>query len=167
MAEYSVASIDSKHFSLKQNDTVLGVLHYLTWYSFKAEIKLANNSVYQIEPKGFWGTTIELKELGQVLLDFKMNWSGSIEVNSKFNGVEKHYLFKHKGILNEFFILLDSDETELLTMKPDFKWKKLKTDYEITTSAQIESLYEKDILLMVLIHCANYYMSMMHTVVAT
>ena len=75
MAEYH-AKAKSLSFILTQNDKLIGKLIYKGWFKFDALVEIAGKSNYQVEPKGFWGTTIELKDNEKVLLQFKMNWSG-------------------------------------------------------------------------------------------
>jgi len=148
MAEYQAKSSNSLSFELTKDDKLIGKLSYESWFKFNAVIEIANNSNYQVEPKGFWGTTIELKDREKVLLKFKMNWNGEIVVQTYFNGSDKGYIFKHRGIFKESFILVDQDGIELLIMKPQLKWKKMNYEYQITTSDIFESFSNKEILLM-------------------
>ncbi|MGG5210580.1 hypothetical protein ACQWU4_16765 [Chryseobacterium sp. MIQD13] len=162
MAEYYAKSKKSLSFELTQNDRLIGKLIYKSWFNFNAAIEIAD-SKYQVEPKGFWGTTIELKEGETVLLKFRMNWNGEIVVQTYFNGVKKGYIFKHRGIFKESFVLADQDGIELLVIKPHLKWNLMDYEYQLTTTDTFETCPEKDILLMEALHCANYYMSMMYS----
>lgn len=161
MKEYKVKSKDTKHFSLSINDQEIGRVIYEKWFSLKAEITLEGAITYQIEPKGFWGTTIELKQNEKLILNFKMNWSGNIIINSHFDEIERDFILKHKGIFKDSYILLSKEEEELLIIKPDFKWNKFNYDYNITTTDHFDTLSFNTILLLTTIHCVNYYMTMM------
>ena len=161
MTEYKAQSKGLLSFDLTRNEKFIGRLSYKNWYSFKASIELADNSTYQIEEKGFWGTTIELKHNEKLLLNFKMNWNGEIVVQTYFNDFEKGYIFKQRGVFKESFTLIDQEGIELLVMKPHLKWNKMNYEYQITTSDTFETFSNKEILLMNSLHCANYYMSMM------
>jgi hypothetical protein len=162
MSEYHVKSIDTKHFYLTTIDEKpIGILKYDNWFSFKSEIILEDNSVYYVQPKGFWGTTIELKKDEIVLLNFKMNWNGNIVIGTKFEDIERDFIFKHKGILKSSYVLQDKDGLELLVIQPDFKWKKFRYDYTLSTAEELEQFDFKNILLLTTIHCANYYIAMM------
>lgn len=160
MKEYKVKSEDTKHFSLTINDQEIGRLEYAKWFSFKAEMILEGAMPYQIEPKGFWGTTIELKQNENVLLNFKMNWNGNIIINSRFDNIERDFILKHKGIFKDSYVLLTREEQDLLVVKPDFKWNKIKYDYNIITTDRFDNLSFHPILLLTTIHCVNYYMAM-------
>src|SRR6476469_9993700 len=97
MAEYQAKSNNSLSFELTNDDKLIGKLSYEKWFKFNAVIEIANNASYQVEPKGFWGTTIEIKDKEKLLVKFKMDWSGAIVVQTYFDDHEKDYMFKHKG----------------------------------------------------------------------
>ena len=160
MKEYQAKSSNSLSFDVTKDDKLIGRLSYKSWFKFNAVIEIANNTNYQVEPKGFWGTTIELRDGEKVLLKFKMNWNGEIVVQTYFNDFEKDYVFKHRGVFKESFILIDREGIELLAMKPHLKWKKMNYEYQVTTSDSFEIFSNKEILLMTSLTCANYYMSM-------
>lgn len=167
MAEYIVKSENTKLFSLFFNDKELGTLHYENWFSFKASIQVEKNREYHVTPKGFWGTTIEVKkQYGDVLIKMKMNWKGNIVIQTNLDKVERDFLLIQKSMLKNVFILQDKDERELLVIKPDFKWKKINYDYEINSTPAFDLLPDNSLLLLVVIHCANYYMTMMMTTIA-
>lgn len=160
MAVYQAKSNTSLLFSVSKDEQNIGQLSYKNWFSFKAAITTDPHSTYQVEPKGFWGTTIELKDGETVLLKFKMNWNGEIVIQTFFDNKEKGYVLKHRGIFKESFLLKDQDGTEVLVLKPSLKWNLMKYEYEITSSDVFERLTHKELLLLTTIHCANYYMSM-------
>ena len=159
MTEYKAQSEGLLSFDVTRNDKFIGRLSYKNWYSFKASIELADNSTYQVEEKGFWGTTIELKQNEKLLLNFKMNWNGDIIVQTYFDRAEADYVFKHKGFLKESYVLLDRKGTELLVMKPDLNWRKLNYNYQLTTTNEFDEFSSNKILLFTVLHCANYYVS--------
>ncbi|MCF0072833.1 hypothetical protein LZD49_20300 [Dyadobacter sp. CY261] len=164
MADYQAKSTSSLSFDLTQNGGLIGKLSYKSWFTFHALVEMANHPTYQLEPKGFWGTTIELKEADNRLLTFTMNWDGDIVLQTYFNRQEKGYLFKHRGIFKESFVLIDQDSNELLVMKPELKWKNLTYDYQLTTADRFESLARKELFLLTCLHCANYYVFMIANV---
>ena len=159
--EYQAKLNNSLSFDLTKDDQLIGKLSYKSWFKFDAKMEIADKANYQVEPKGFWGSTIEIKDNEKVLLKFKMNWNGEIIVQTYFNDIEKDYIFKHKGIFKESFTLLDQEEMEFLVMKPHLKWSKMNYEYEITSSEIFETLSNKEIVLTTSLLCANYYMSMM------
>ncbi|WP_336518282.1 hypothetical protein [Pollutibacter soli] len=160
MTEYVAKSDGSLIFQLVKDSQNIGSLTYKSWFKFNAAIDFADGRSYQVEPKGFWGTIVEVKDGNRALLKFSMNWSGDIVVQSYFNNVEQGYVFRHRGILKESFILIDKDGVELLVLKPLLKWNKMNFEYRITSSDVFETVVENKLLLMLSIHWTNYYMSM-------
>ncbi|GAB3238339.1 hypothetical protein GCM10027346_30820 [Hymenobacter seoulensis] len=165
MANYQVTNKGTRDFTLLAHDEVRGTLHYTEWFSLKAVLTLPDGANFRIGPKGVWGTTVELTDQQEkVLLNFKMNWSGTIIIKSKLNS--RVFLFKQKSLLKNTFVLLDKDEKELMVVSPSFQWNSLKPSYSLSATEEFETLDEKDVLLLTTIHCANYYMSMMAASVA-
>lgn len=161
MTEYQAKSKSSTCFEVTSNGRPIGTLTYKSWFKFDAVIEIANKPLYHVVPKGFWGTTVELKEDDRVLLQFAMNWNGNIVLQTFFGNREEGYVFKRRGLFKESFILADHEGVELLVMKPNFKWSSMNFEYQITAAAGFEAFSKKDILLMISLHCANYYMTMM------
>lgn len=162
MAAYHVVANGTRDFQLLDDNTeALGTLHYSEWFSFKAVITLADGSTFQVAPRGAWGTTIEVRKQDTVLLNFKMHWSGDIIIKSKFN--QKAFVFKQQSLLKNRYVLQDEDKDkqELLTIQPDFQWSKLNHNYTLSATSEFEALEHSALLLLTIIHCANYYMTMM------
>ncbi len=161
MKKYNVVSTDRKKFEVVADTDKIGTLAYENWFSFKAQFSLVSqNGTFWIEPIGFWGTTIEVRKGNDVLLDFKMNWSGNIIINTKFDPAEIDFVLKHKGIFNSGYLLADKHGNEMLYIQPDFKWQTFRTDYLITTTDAFDKLEFNEILLLSIVHCTNYFMSM-------
>ena len=158
MAQYKAKSTNSRNFSLTTENSPIGELTYAKWYSFKAEIQLADKSTYQFEPTGFWESKIELREAEKLLLSFKMGWHG-IVLNTNFNGNTRNYLLKTKSLLSSKFVLVDEAENELLTAETDFVWSKFRFDYTIDTSTEFDHTEDKEIMLLTILHCINYYLT--------
>ncbi|WP_240625461.1 hypothetical protein [Spirosoma pollinicola] len=136
----------------------IGELIYQKWYSFAAKILMTNGKEYQLEPRGFWESTIELKEGEAILLEFKMGWKG-IVIKTYFDNEEKHFLLKLKGLLSNKFVLLDDNNEELMVAETDFKWSKLNFDYTIETTQNFDNFTNEKLLLLSVLHCINYYMT--------
>lgn len=158
MADYKANSTNSTDFKLTLDDIYIGKLKYDKWYSFKAEILLADNSHYRLEPKGFWDSKIELQKDGKKLLEFEMGWKG-IVIKTLFNSIERKYLLKLTGLLSSKFVLINTDEETLLAVHADFKWTSFNFDYRIETSNEFDHFEDKEILLLTILHCINYYIT--------
>lgn len=160
MAQYKVNSKNSRNFSLTLDNEKVGDLVYKKWYSFNAELLMADGKNYQLESKGFWDSKIELKDGTESLLEFKMGWKG-IVINTRFDNKEKHFLLKLKGLLSNKFILLGDDNEELMVAETDFKWKNLRFDYNIETTQQFDNSANAKLLLLTVVHCINYYIAIL------
>lgn len=163
MSQYKANSTNSKNFNLTFENQSIGSLIYKKWYSFDAEISIVEDKTYQLEPVGFWNSKIELKDDEKILLEFKMSWKGII-IKTFFENEQQSYLLKLKGLLSNKFILIDTDNKELLAAETDFKWNKLNMDYNIETTNELENLPNKELLLLTILHCINYYMTMIVSV---
>lgn len=159
MGQYKANSTNAKNFKLTFKNENIGELIYKKWHSFKADILMEDGKKYQLEPKGFWGSIIGLKDGTKTLLSFTMGWNG-IEINTFFDYKKATYLLKLNGLLSNKFVLIDVNNYELLAAESDFKWKKLNYDYNIETSRVFDKLENKDLLLLTILHCINYYMSL-------
>ncbi|MCB2377507.1 hypothetical protein LGH70_07935 [Hymenobacter sp. BT635] len=168
MAEYVLKSTDARTFTLAANDALLGELKYPEWYSYKALLALPDGTALRVEPRGFWGTTIELKdEQDAVLLSFKMHWNGSIILKSSLGGVNRAFVLKGKDLLEREYVLLDRQGQELLTIRPKINWSKVNYDYTVVSSEAFEALEQQAILVLMAIHCTNHYISTSSALLAT
>jgi hypothetical protein len=161
MAEYRVQSTDSRTFSLLGDGATLGQLHYAEWFSFKANLTLPDGTTLRAEPRGFWGTTIEVKEQDAVRLSFKMHWNGSIVLRSWLGEESRVFVLKNRSVLKNDYVLLDKEGQDLLHLQPDFKWRTGSYEQAISSAAAFEQLAAKEILLLCTAHCTNYYLAMM------
>ena len=99
-----------------------------------------------------------MKDDKKTLLEFKMGWKGII-IKTFFNDKENTFLLKLNGLLSSKFVLIDTDKTELLVAETDFKWNKLNYDYNIKTTQDFDNFYKKELLLLSILHCINYYIT--------
>ncbi len=159
MGQYKANSVSALNFILSADQNKAGELIYEKWYSFSAEILLAGGRKLKLEPFGYWDSKIELKEGSKILLDFKMGWHG-IVIRTYFDDKEQNYLVKTKGLLSNKFLLLDTGNRELAVAETNFKWAKLNFEYTIETDAEFDKFENKDLMLLTMIHCINYYMTM-------
>lgn len=159
MATYLAKPDGKLTFNLTREGEPAGSLHYKSWFSYKARIFLQDGKELGIEPKGFWGSTIEIKEEDSILIKLRVHWNGNIILHTFFDQEEKGLLIKSKGIFNNVFVLCDEDNTELMQLKPTMNWSKLNYEYAITTDEAIDKINEQVILTLVSVYCANYYMA--------
>ena len=158
MGQYKANATNSHNFTLRFDYQKVGELVYKKWYSFSAEIQLTDGTKYQLEPTGFWDSKIELKDDTQTLLEFKMGWKGII-IKTLFNDSKEVFLLKLKGLLSNKFVLLDTNDEELMAAETSFKWSKFNFDYNIETTPVFDNFENKELLLLTILHCINYYIT--------
>lgn len=158
MALYKANSTNSRNFNVTLENQEIGELLIKKWYSFDADLIMSDGKNYQLITKGFWDSKVELIDGSQTLLDFKMGWKG-IVIKTYFDHQERQYLLKLQGFINSKFILIDDSDQELSVASTDFKWLTLNFNYDIETSASFDQLRNRDLLLMTMLHCMNYYIS--------
>lgn len=164
--EYKVKASGTKRYSLTISDKEIGLLEYENHFSFKARITINDSLIYYVKPKGLWGTTIELMLEDSVVLTYNMNWKGHIIIKTMLSGIETQYSLKHKGFLKSSFVLSDIDQQELFVIQPDLKWNKMNYEYAVSTTSDFDQMDLKEVLLLMAVHGAKYYTSMMTSVVA-
>ena len=158
MGQYKANATNSHNFTLRFDYQKVGELVYKKWYSFSAEMQMTDGTKYQLEPTGFWDSKIELKDDTQTLLEFKMGWKGII-IKTLFNDSKEVFLLKLKGLLSNKFVLLDTNDEELMAAETSFKWSKLNFDYNIETTQVFDKFENKELLLLTILHCINYYIT--------
>ena len=158
MGQYKANATNSHNFTLRFDYQKVGELVYKKWYSFSAEIQMTDGTKYQLEPTGFWDSKIELKDDTQTLLEFKMGWKGII-IKTLFNDSKEVFLLKLKGLLSNKFVLLDTNDEELMAAETSFKWSKFNFDYNIETTPVFDNFENKELLLLTILHCINYYIT--------
>lgn len=158
MALYKANSTNSRNFNVTLENQEIGELLIKKWYSFDADLIMSDGKNYQLITKGFWDSKVELIDGSQTILDFKMGWKG-IVIKTYFDNQERYYLLKLQGFINSKFILIDDSDQELSVASTDFKWLTLNFNYDIETSASFDQIRNRDLLLMTMLHCMNYYIS--------
>ena len=156
MANYIAKSTNSLSFYLTSDDEKIGELIYEKWYASNAEIKTFNGANFHLKSKGLWNSKIELKDGEKTILEFKLGWNG-ILIKTFFQNSEKYYILRTKGISSNKFILTDSEKKELLVAEMDTKLDNLNYKYSIRTTNEFESFRNKNILVLALLNCINYY----------
>lgn len=166
MANYIANSTNSLTFYLNSDNEKIGELIYKKWYASNAEIKLTNGDTFQMKPKGIWNSKFELKDGEKTILEFKLGWSG-ILIKTFFNDNEESYLLRMKGFPSYKFTLTDIEKRELLVAVMDIKLNNLNYKYTINTTDEFESIANKDIIALSLLHCINYYINITTIITVT
>ncbi len=145
-----VRCTDQKTFQLENNKELLGHLRYKNPFSYNAEIVLTNSERYEINPVGFFGTSITVTKDGSEVANLKMNWKGHIVISFLGRG---EFVLKTNGSFRSAYVIENKDGEKLIQFNPKFNWSKFDYNYEI--------LYDnkpQDILFVLLgVYASNYY----------
>lgn len=158
MGQYQVNSSNSRNFDLTKDNIHLGELSYPKWYTFNAEIILADLSRYQLMPYGPWDATIQLNQDHKTLMDFKMGWKGII-LSNYIDGKREEYLLMLKGLLSSKYVLMDANKKELVGIELEIKWNQAHYNYHILTTDEFDSFYHPELFLLTAIHAVNYHLT--------
>lgn len=152
-------STDKKTFQLIDNGQQLGELVYENLFFLKAEIRIANSELYEINPAGIFGTKITVTKNGAEIANLKMNWRGQI-VFAFQEGQE--FILKAKGLFYNKYIIENKDEEKLIQFDPQFNWSKFNYNYEITYDERPQNI----LLILLGIYASNYFIASMSGAVA-
>ena len=143
-------------YELNDDGRFLGELKYRNGLSYKAIIRLTNTNLYEISPKGFWGTSMTISKNGKETGSLTMKWRGNLSIHH--NGRE--YDWEAKGFFKPRYTLKSKSDGESIRYTPTFNWRKLRFNYHVEYDRQ-----ETDPFLILLgVYAANYYMAMMSAV---
>jgi hypothetical protein len=161
MATYHASPIGNRTFSLKMANTLNGQLKYLDCMFMKSSIALSDNSTFKVESRNFWKTCIDITKDGEKILSYKMEWNGTI-VLCLYSSYQVFKL-KTKNIFSTTFKLTDNNGSELMEIKPCYKWNKLDFEFKANSSENFERLSQKELLIFASIHAIKAYMNMIIT----
>ena len=161
MREFSIQCTDTRSFSLNEAGVTLAAMNYANWFSFKSHIIFSSGEEYKMEPQGFWGSIIHLMNGAEKILEFTMHWNGNIVISSKLDGTEKSFVFRNKSIFRSAFLLEGDDKAELMVIEPHFNWSKFNYHFSAKTTGIYADPHLNILMVLVGVHCANYYMMMM------
>lgn len=161
MSIYKSLSTDTKTFWIKAADAEVGHLEYTHWFSWKADINLAKGELFKVAPKGFWGTTIEVKQSEKIWASFSMSWNAQIVIQTYFDEqTPQTYGLKKQSLLKNAYTLHTETGAEILAIQPEYQWTRLRCDHQIETNEDFERLPHKDLFLIIIVHCTNYLIAM-------
>ena len=142
-----------KTVQLTESGQQLGELIYENLFHLKAKIKLEDSDLYEIKPAGIFGTSITVTKNGTEVANLQMNWRGQIVFRFQSG---KEFVLKAKGLLQEKYMLENSNEEKLVQFDPKFNWRKFDYNYSISYEKPQEAL-----LILLGIYTCNYFIASM------
>ncbi len=129
--------LQTSHSNLKHTLTLnkkeIGVLAFKSSFSMGATITWENN-VLNMERKSIFSNTTWIRNKHDMVGSVKSSWN-SIKLNLKDIG---HYTLKSKGFFALTYILYNSNNQIILTIKPTYSWKQWNYTYKIELGNALE-----------------------------
>lgn len=150
------------NFEIKnENDERVLELIYSNWFASNAKTSYKSNNI-EIKPKNFWASKFDILKNELDIGDLTFNWKGDVVIQlTNSEQTENNYLLRAKGFWKMAFELLDGNEVKILSLRPNFNWKKVGYDYEIELANNVENQEEIMELLIFSGFGANLYMTRM------
>lgn len=126
--------IDARTIVLFGGEVEVSRLTFRNRFSSKAEITDAEKQMLSIEPANIWHTVYDVKKGEKTILSFHRKWNGNSLIKTFFDTNNQEYTFKHQGFFKSKYLLLDKDSREMIEVKPELNWRKLRYNYHIVIS---------------------------------
>lgn len=149
-------SKDRKTFLLSDNDRILGELIYETPFYLKAEIKMPNAETYKLAPVGFFGTSVAVTKDGNKIAGLSMSWNGKIIITFQD---DREYALKLSGLFQSQMILENKNQEKIIQFEPKFNWRDFYCKYEISYDVTNINEPKDNLLLLLGVYAANYYIA--------
>ena len=149
-------SKDRKTFLLSDNDQLLGELNYETPFYLKAEIKIPNTETYKLAPVGFFGTSVAVTKDGNKIASLFMSWNGKIIITFQD---EREYALKLSGLFQSQMILENKNQEKVIQFEPKFNWRDFYCKYDITYDITNNKVPKDNLLLLLGVYAANYFIA--------
>jgi len=149
-------SKDRKNFQLIDNEKLLGELIYDTPFYLKAEIKMPNTETYELAPVGFFGTSVAVTKDGNKVASLSMSWNGKIIITFPN---DREYALKLSGLFQSKMILENKNQEKVIQFEPKFNWRDFYCNYDITYDITNDNEPKDNLLLLLGVYSANYFIS--------
>lgn len=166
MVRFEGRYTDEESYTIFFNGESKGQLIFKNAFSSTAEIRLGSEAPYHFTPKGFWGSTIELRKEDALIAKLKMNWNGQMIIKTYQQDKVCDYALTHLGFFKNSFLLSNRDKQELVHVSLDSKWNMHKANYEFQCADCFQDEYRSDLLLFIVLYCAKYYYTQMSAAIA-
>ncbi len=143
---------DSKNIVFYEVNLIVLKLVYAGRFSNKASIIDADNQVYEIDAVNFWKTRFEIRLDQECLFTIKKKWAKTAEIGINNGSSSNILLFKHKGFLRFRYVVQDKDDRELAVVRPKFKFKGFRHDYDIEVSESLKRKPNYSVILGIMLY---------------
>ena len=147
--------IDNKTIQLMEDGQIYGqiIYKYENYISPKAQIKIPNSQILEINSLGVFGTSLSITHNEVELAKLKMSWSGQM-VLTYVGG--KEYIIRGKDLFLKCFLAEDINGELLIQFELSNEWKNFSYNYDILVAKK-----PVDILFVLIgIYACNYLTSL-------
>jgi hypothetical protein len=129
---------NTEHQILNDLMEPIGTIIYGQWRQAKARVEVADANIYEMEPSGFWRTSIYISKNGMPYGEVKNRW-GDMTITIESG---QSFTFRRKGFWNVVYVLRSATgETDLATVRSDFSWRTFGFNYEV----EIDSIGDREL----------------------
>ncbi|MDR6196241.1 aminotransferase [Siphonobacter sp. SORGH_AS_0500] len=153
---YQIKSSNAGFEIYNEHEKLLTTFRYDGWFSSNGKAELPDKQLF-LKPKNIWASKFDIfiNEIDKG--DIVFNWKGQIIIRIDYDGKEKIFLLKGRGLMNHHFILENEMGIVTLAFMPRFNWTSFRYEYQVEVEPNQESPLE------LLISCQfaiNLYMTM-------
>lgn len=134
MKQYEIESIGRKTILFKKNGVEVAKLDHLGWLGFDADILINGRVSYQLRRKGVFKRAILLLKDGVEMGSLIFRFGGKLDVTTAPGEV---YVLKRKTFFSREFVLMDSRDAAIFTIRPRFQLSGFKHCYDIIAAPEI------------------------------
>jgi hypothetical protein len=131
MKTYLADSIDRRTIVLREGEREAGTLEYKGWFSQKAAISIGQAVSYDVIRHGFFMQSITIGKGIDVYMAVRLAKWHPMQFTITRQGIEYRMRLKRKKLFGLDYVLVDDNSEELMLIKPDFQWRKLRYNYEV------------------------------------
>jgi hypothetical protein len=154
MSELKITHTDANEYHLtNRQGNFLGKLTYENWLRSKASITTQYGEFYDLNTKGFWKTHVEVEIGGDIYATLRQNWRGYGVIDITESDIDRDYLVKSRGFWKPYYVVLNRDENEVLSLIPHRRLFK-KMDYWVTINPNFQQEATETLILLA-VYCVN------------
>ncbi len=153
---YQIKSITSGFDIYNEHENLLTSFRYDHLFSSNGRTELPGKHLL-IKPKNIWASKFDIFINEVDKGDIVFNWKGQIIIRIDYDGKEKVFLLKGRGLMNHHFILENDMGIVTMAFRPKFNWTSFQYEYQVEVEPNQESPLE------LVISCQfaiNLYMTM-------
>jgi len=128
-------AVSHTQYILSDNGRENGTLRFDNWFSNQATLKITDDGDFRFIPVNFFRTHYQVIQNESVRFNLYRSWRGTTRIESHFSSNNEQFIMQRRGFFSAVYVLVDKDKRELITLKPEFDWRRFKRNFNIEISA--------------------------------